>query len=256
VTAETSTMVDAKPTIFSALAAVMGDVQQVRKGDRNQTQGYSFRGVDATVNAVGPALRKHGVIVVPLVEHVAYNTVEVGQRRTPMRECTVRVRYVFYGPAGDSIECVSAGEAMDSGDKSTPKAMSVAFRVALLQALCIPTDEPEVDASTYERAPARVERARRTSTQDGVPRETGSQQSDAGDTEPIRPQQRTAIQAGFGELGYGGPANRDQRLAVAARLAGLESLGSTNDLTATQARAVLDGLAERRNAQRQENPSG
>jgi hypothetical protein len=72
----------------------------------------------------------------------------------------------------------------------------------------------------------------------------------------IRPQQRTAVMAGFGELGYGGEENRDRRLQVAARLAGLESLDSVNSLTTTQARAVLDGLAERRKAQRQENPSG
>lgn len=141
------------PTVVQALSKVMETVQTVRKDGRNQQQGYSFRGIDAVVNAVGPALRTHGVVVVPLVEDVQYALVEVGQKRTPMRECTVRVRYRFHGPAGDVVECVSIGEAMDSGDKSTPKAMSVAFRVALLQALCIPTDEPDADAAAYERAP-------------------------------------------------------------------------------------------------------
>lgn len=141
-----------KPSIVAALSAVMTEVQSVRKGDRNTQQGYVFRGIDAVVNAVGPAFRNHGIVAVPLVEDVAYATVEVGKQRTLMRECTVRVRYVFHGPAGDSIECVSIGEAMDSGDKATPKAMSVAFRVALLQALCIPTDEPDADSQSYERA--------------------------------------------------------------------------------------------------------
>jgi hypothetical protein len=42
---------------------------------------------------------------------------------------------------------------MDSGDKATAKAMSVAMRTALLQALCLPTDEPDPDATSYERAP-------------------------------------------------------------------------------------------------------
>src|SRR5690606_12630448 len=93
---------DTKPTVVEALSRVMAAVQAVRKGDRNQQQGYSFRGIDAVVNAVGPALREHGVIVVPHVEDAQYSTVEVGARRTPMRECTVRVRYVFHGPAGDT----------------------------------------------------------------------------------------------------------------------------------------------------------
>lgn len=140
------------PPIAVLLARVMADVQAVRKTGHNSQQNYSFRGVDAVVNAVGPAMRTHGVVCVPLVEDVSYASVEVGAKRTLMRECTVRVRYVFHGPAGDSIECVSVGESMDSGDKSTPKAMSVAYRVALLQALCIPTDEPDVDSISYERS--------------------------------------------------------------------------------------------------------
>lgn len=149
-------MTDA-PTVVQALAKVMAAVQSVGKGSMNTQQGYRFRGIDAVVNAVGPAFREHGVICLPTVEDVSYATVEVGKQRTQMRECTVRVRYVFHGPAGDSIECVTVGEAMDSGDKSTPKAMSVAYRVALLQALCIPTDEQDADSHTYERAAPRQE---------------------------------------------------------------------------------------------------
>lgn len=145
-------MSDTKPTVVEALSKVMAVVQAVGKDSTNKQQNYRFRGIDAVVNAVGPAFRQHGVICLPHVEHVEYAVVEVGQNRTRMRECTVRVRYVFHGPAGDSLECVAVGEAMDSGDKATPKAMSVAYRVALLQALCIPTDEPDADSQTYERA--------------------------------------------------------------------------------------------------------
>jgi len=171
-----------RPTVVEALSRVMAAVQAVRKTSRNQQQQYLFRGIDATVNAVGPALREHGVIVVPHVEDISYNTVEVGQKRTPMRECTVRVRYRFHGPAGDSIDCVSVGEAMDSGDKSTPKAMSVAFRVALLQALCIPTDEPDPDSAAYERSPAtpQVDEQRRQTILANARREIGAADSREG----------------------------------------------------------------------------
>lgn len=144
------------PTIFEALAAVMADVSHVAKRDENTHQHFRFRGIDAVVNAVGPALRTHRVIVVPHVEEVREDVVEVGRNRSRMGHVTVLVAYRFHGPAGDHIECRVAGEAMDSGDKAVPKAMSVAFRTALLQALALPTDEPDPDASTYERAPAGV----------------------------------------------------------------------------------------------------
>ena len=140
----------AKPTVFEALAAVMGDVRAVGKGDRNSQQGYQFRGIDAVVNAVGPVLRKHGVVVVPQLEEVHYRDVQTSTGKAS-RECTVKVRYRFYGPAGDHIDCVTPGESMDFGDKGGPKAMSVAFRIALLQALCLPTDDPDPDGQNYER---------------------------------------------------------------------------------------------------------
>lgn len=146
----------APPSIVAALAAVMADVREVAKTGTNEQQGFKFRGIDAVINAVGPVLRKHAVVVVPIVEDAHYEAIEVGQRRTLMRQCTVRVRYQFHGPAGDTIDAVAIGEAMDAGDKATPKAMSVAFRTALLQALCLPTDDPDPDSQVYERAPARA----------------------------------------------------------------------------------------------------
>jgi ERF superfamily len=145
------------PPVVAALNAVMADVREVGKHSRNESQGFNFRGIDAVVNAVGPALRKHGVVVVPRVVNYDYGTVEVGQRRTPMAHVRVTVDYVFYGPAGDWITATSIGEAMDSGDKATAKAMSVAFRTALLQALCLPTDDPDPDHDVYERSPAKPE---------------------------------------------------------------------------------------------------
>jgi hypothetical protein len=139
-----------KPTVIEALSKVMEDVRAVAKGDRNPEFGYQFRGIDAVVNAVGPVLRQHGVIVMPLGGEVTYRDVQTSKGK-PSRECTVKWRYRFYGPEGDFIDAEVPGESMDSGDKGTAKAMSVAYRVLLLQALCIPTGERDPDADTYER---------------------------------------------------------------------------------------------------------
>ena len=138
--------------IFGALSAVMGEVSSVSKDERNAGQGFNFRGIDAVVNAVGPALRKHGVIVVPRVQDCQYGTIEIGEKRKATAHVRVIVEYVFYAADGSSISCTTAGEAMDGGDKATAKAMSVAFRIALLQALALPTSEPDPDSSSYERS--------------------------------------------------------------------------------------------------------
>lgn len=139
-------------SIYQALTAVMQDVGAVKKGDRNSAQNFSFRGIDAVTSAVYPALVKHGVVVVPEVLEYEYGTVTVGQRRTEMGHVRLRVKYTWYGPEGDSVVSSAAAESMDAGDKATAKAHSVAFRTALLQTLCLPTDEPDPDSHSYERA--------------------------------------------------------------------------------------------------------
>ena len=141
--------------IVRLLSQVMEDVGAVKKGDRNEHQKFTFRGIDAVLNAVSPALRKHGVIVIPQTLDYQYETINVGNPPRPMGQVRVMVRYTFHAPDGSSIETVVPGESFDSGDKATAKAMSVAFRTCLIQALCLPTNETDPDAQTYERAAAK-----------------------------------------------------------------------------------------------------
>lgn len=137
-------------TVHQALSKVMADVQAVRKDSKNQAQRFNFRGIDAVMNAVGPALRKHGVTILPedVDVHRTNGTTANGKQTA---EVVVKVTYRVYGPSGDSIHGKVAAEAMDFGDKAIAKAMSVAYRTFLLQALTIPTDEPDPDSESYER---------------------------------------------------------------------------------------------------------
>lgn len=142
--------------IVRLLSQVMEDVGAVKKGDRNQHQNFNFRGIDAVVNAVSPALRKHGVIITPQIMDYQYGSISVGNPAKTMGHVKVLVRYTFHAPDGSSLETVVPAESFDSGDKATTKAMSVAFRTCLLQTLCLPTDETDPDAQSYERAPSRA----------------------------------------------------------------------------------------------------
>lgn len=57
---------------------------------------------------------------------------------------------------------------------------------------------------------------------------------------PITPAQLKALQAAFKDCGV---TDREERLAIAANLAHRPDLATANDLTAAEAKAVLDGLA-------------
>lgn len=141
----------AEQTVFQAVAAVMTEVIAVHKNDINPHYKFNFRGIDAVTNAVGPALRRHGVLVVPVDMQATYSTVALKDGK-PAQNVHVRNVYRFYGPAGDYFDTVATGESIDSGDKGTAKANSVAFRTCLLQSLCLPTDEPDPDSFSPERA--------------------------------------------------------------------------------------------------------
>jgi hypothetical protein len=151
-------------SIVALLAASSTAIGVVEKRERNNTgKGFNFRGIDTVVNATSPEFREHGIIVVPETLERVYEQIEVGAEkvgdngqsyRTVMGHVMLRVRYTFYGPAGDSIAATVDSEAFDSGDKATAKAMSVALRTALLQVLMLPTDEVDPDAQSFERAPA------------------------------------------------------------------------------------------------------
>lgn len=147
---------EAHVTVFEAWQRVMTDVQAVGKTGWNKNQEYPFRGVDAVMNAVGPALRTHGVVIVPSIGKVEVRDV-ASARGTLMREVRVEVTYRVYGPQGDWFSGSVPGEALDTGDKATAKAMSVAYRTFLLQALTIPTDEPDPDADSFQRAEPQLE---------------------------------------------------------------------------------------------------
>jgi hypothetical protein len=102
------------------------------------------------LNAVGPVLSKHGVVVDPELRDLERRDVITSKEKST-REVTVTVAYTFHGPDGDQLVCVVPGEAQDSGDKAVSKAMSVAFRTALIQTLSIPTEDRDPDAASYER---------------------------------------------------------------------------------------------------------
>lgn len=139
------------PSIEECLAKVAEDVREVRKSGHNSSQNFNFRGIDAVVNAVGPAFRRHGVVCLPMVEDLRLEPMPLSGGKQATR-VVVTVRYRFHGPNRDHLDAVSVGEAFDMGDKATAKAMSVAYRTCLLQALTIPTDDPDPDEQVYEQA--------------------------------------------------------------------------------------------------------
>ncbi len=142
-------MTDA-PTTRDALDAVMQEVLEIAKTARNTFHNYMYRGVEAVMNTVGPALRRHHIVPFPEVTRLDSRDV-LTKKGDTHREVTVFVKYTFKGPAGDSETIVVPGEAQDSSASAVAKAMSVAQRIGYLQVLAIPTKGADPESEAFER---------------------------------------------------------------------------------------------------------
>lgn len=134
--------------IFEAINKIVADCPAIGKNQRNQQQGFMYRGVDVVMNTFQPLFAKHGIFVVPEVLD-SHREERQTARGGNLIYSVLKVRYTFYAADGSSVSAVVQGEGMDSADKSSNKAMSVAFKYALFQVFCIPTEEMEdPDAET------------------------------------------------------------------------------------------------------------
>lgn len=136
--------------IFKAIPAIMSDMDAIGKDQRNQQQGFNYRGIDQVYNALHPLLAKHKVFTTPEVMEKTRDE-RVNAKGTVLAFVTLRIKYTFWCADGSSVSCVVEGEGMDSGDKASNKAMAVAHKYALLQTFCIPTEDmPDPDAESHE----------------------------------------------------------------------------------------------------------
>ena len=128
--------------------------QGITKANRNQQQGYNFRGIDDVYNVISPLLAEHGLCILPRVLS-RHCDERVNAKGTALFYVTVEVEFDFVSAEDGSKHTVKTfGEAMDSGDKATNKAMSAAYKYAAFQAFAIPTEgDHDADAQTHQVAP-------------------------------------------------------------------------------------------------------
>ena len=135
--------------IFKKMAEVMGSVTAITKERRTQSGAqFNYRGIEDVYNTLQPIMAKAGVFCCPEVLDEKREE-RVNKNGTAMSYVRLTMRYTFYAGDGSSVACSTLGEAMDSGDKASNKAMSIAHKYAMFQVFCIPTvdmEDPDANA--------------------------------------------------------------------------------------------------------------
>ena len=139
--------------IYQALDSIMQEIEAIGKNKKNAQQGYSFRGIDDMYNSIQPLFKRHHVFIVSNVidsKREERQTKGGGTLIYTIAKC----QFKFFTTDGSFVESILEGEAMDSGDKSTNKAMSTALKYALMQMFLIPTEEKiDTEYETHEVVP-------------------------------------------------------------------------------------------------------
>ena len=135
----------------------------IGKTRKNTHQNYNFRGVDEVMNRFAPLMADAGLYLRP-----AYSERSVVERQGKtgtLIYVTVKGDFTFTDDAGEAVTVGPFyGEAMDSGDKATNKAMAAAFKYAMFQTFCVPLEGVtggDADNETHEVISAEEARRRK-----------------------------------------------------------------------------------------------
>ena len=136
--------------IYQKMANILKETKAITKSEKNQQQGFKFRGIDNVMNELHELFAKNDVFILQEVQgFTTENRPTKSGGTNTFTRATIKFRYMTTD--GSFVETVNVGEAMDSGDKGMNKAMSIALKYSLLQMFLIPTEEQkDPDATTPE----------------------------------------------------------------------------------------------------------
>ena len=143
--------------IYQKISEIMNDVPAISKDKKNVSQGFSFRGIDDVMNVMKPIFSKHKVFTTFEVVSTEKEKV-VTKSGAQMQHVFIIAKVKYFAEDGSFIETITSGEGMDSGDKATNKAMSIAYKYAMFLTFCIPTEDmPDPDLESHEIVNKNVE---------------------------------------------------------------------------------------------------
>jgi len=135
--------------IHELIGKAMAKIGAIGKTSYNEQQKFSYRGIDAIYNALNPVMAELGLFICPEIID-AKREERVTKSGAVLTFTMLTIKYTMYAPDGSSVTMTVVGEGMDSGDKSSNKAMSVAMKYAMFQLFLIPTeDQVDPDRESY-----------------------------------------------------------------------------------------------------------
>jgi len=126
------------PLIYAQMIKIHKDADGLTKDQQNKQQGFKYRGIDDAYNYLHDIFAKHKVFTAPRVTNISREE-RLSKAGAVLMYTLLTVEYDFIAEDGSSVTACVIGEAMDSGDKSCNKSLSIAHKLALFQITMLPT---------------------------------------------------------------------------------------------------------------------
>jgi hypothetical protein len=144
------------PSVYAAINAIAGELANkgIAKNRTNEIDDYKYRSIDDVLDRLAPLLSKHRLCVLPrVVERIV--TERADEQNRLLLHVALRVSFSLTSVDDGSSHMVETyGEALDGGDKATAKAMSGAYKAAMVQTFCIPVCGAEdADRTSHRLSP-------------------------------------------------------------------------------------------------------
>lgn len=139
--------------VYKAINAIQADLAKTGISKDKRGPGFNFRGIDDVYLALAPLLAAHHLCILPrMVSRVCDE--RQSKSGGALFYVTVEAEFDFVSSEDGSKHTIRTfGEAMDSSDKATNKAMSAAYKYAAFMSFAIPTEgDNDADATGHEIA--------------------------------------------------------------------------------------------------------
>jgi len=151
-------------SIIITINQVMGKLSKtgLAKDNKNQFQGFNYRGIDDLYNILSPILVEFGLVIMPV--RIENKNIRIGtdSKGKQSENISAEIVYKFMHIHNEqSIEAVICTESTDNGDKAAFQMMSMAYKYMAIQSLAIPivgnedgdSKSPEVPKPTVPELP-------------------------------------------------------------------------------------------------------
>jgi hypothetical protein len=148
------------PSVYAAINAVSAELaeQGIAKSHVNDVDDYRYRSIDDLLDRLAPLLARHRLCVLPRVKERSLVERQDDAQRS-LFHVSLKAAFVLASVDDGSSHVVTAyGEALDASDKATAKAMSAAYKSAMIQTFCIPVAGSE-DADRSSPRTSKTHRA-------------------------------------------------------------------------------------------------